>query len=94
MAHEKLITGAVGFGGRVYRAGEEEQFNEALKSDLGKTVDLDALEASGHLSGYGSAKARAQAEEAAAAQAAATTDAAPSAATERPAKAAGKRGKR
>ena len=52
MASEKKITGAIGGGGRVYRAGDEEAFAEFLKTDAGKKVDLQKLTETGHIVGY------------------------------------------
>jgi hypothetical protein len=55
---DRRIKGAVGLDGMVFRAGQEEAFDAALKGEKGKTLDLDQLEKDGHLVGYASKSAR------------------------------------
>lgn len=53
---DKQITGAVSIGDRTYTAGQEADFEAALGTEAGESVDLDALEQRGALRGYGKAR--------------------------------------
>lgn len=55
MADKKQITGAVGIGGTVYRAGQEAEMEAAAKA---AKVDLSDARFADALTGYEKAKAK------------------------------------